>query len=311
MRKVFIDGKEGTTGLQIFGRLAQRDDIELLTLEEHKRKDLKARQEILNKADISFLCLPDEAAREAVALLENPNTKIIDTSTAHRTSEKWSYGFPELSDYHRERIINDSLVAVPGCHASGFLALVYPLVSKGVLPKNYPFVCFSVTGYSGGGKKMIAEYEDKERDNSYNSPKQYALMQQHKHLKEMKGVSGIQREPIFSPLVAPYYSGMMVTVPIDTTILPQKHTPDTIRDCLKEYYADKQLIKIANPEISNTFISANAYSSLDLMELSVHGNNDRILLIARYDNLGKGACGAALQCMNLMLSLDEFKGLKV
>jgi N-acetyl-gamma-glutamyl-phosphate reductase len=309
-KKIFIDGKAGTTGLRILERLENFKGIEIITLSEEKRKDLDARKEALNSADIAFLCLPDDAARESVSLIENDNTVVIDTSTAHRTDETFAYGFPELSENHREKLKNSKRIAVPGCHASGFIALVYPLVEAGILSKTENLSCFSLTGYSGGGKKMIAEYEDTERDVLLDAPRQYGLTQQHKHLKEMKAISGIENAPVFCPVVAPFYSGMEVTVPIFKSMLKDGTTLDDI----KNIYSAKYNGPIVNFKDNNDeagFISANAYSDLDIMEVSVFGNEDRIILTARYDNLGKGASGAAIECLNIVLNQDETTGLTV
>ena len=309
-KKIFIDGKAGTTGLRIFERLEDFDGVEIITLSEEKRKDLDARKEALNSADIAFLCLPDDAARESVSLIENENTVVIDTSTAHRTDENWAYGFPELSARHREKLKNSKRIAVPGCHASGFIALIYPLVEAGLLDKDENLSCFSLTGYSGGGKKMIAEYEDCERDLLLDAPRQYGLTQQHKHLKEMKAISEIQNVPAFCPIVAPFYSGMEVTVPIFKSMLKDGTTLDEIKSVYKEKYQGPIVnFKESNDEAG--FISANAYSDLDTMEISVFGNEDRIILTARYDNLGKGASGAAIECLNIVLNQDETTGLVV
>ena len=309
-KKIFIDGKAGTTGLRIFERLENFKGVEIITLSEEKRKDLTARKEALNSADVAFLCLPDDAARESVSLIENDNTVIIDTSTAHRTDETFAYGFPELSLSHREKIKNSKRIAVPGCHASGFIALIYPLIESGILNKNENLSCFSLTGYSGGGKKMIAEYEDAERDTLLDAPRQYGLTQEHKHLKEMKAISGIENAPVFCPVVAPFYSGMEVTVPIFKSILKSGATLQDIKNIYKEKY-NGPIVNFKENNDEAGFISANAYSDLDTMEISVFGNEERIILTARYDNLGKGASGAAIECLNIVLGQDETTGLAV
>ena len=309
-KKIFIDGKAGTTGLRIFERLENFKGIEIITLSDEKRKDLNARKEALNSADIAFLCLPDDAARESVSLIENENTVVIDTSTAHRTDETFAYGFPELSENHREKLKNSKRIAVPGCHASGFIALVYPLVEAGVLSKSENLSCFSLTGYSGGGKKMIAEYEDTERDVLLDAPRQYGLTQQHKHLKEMKAISKIENAPVFCPVVAPFYSGMEVTVPIFKSMLKDGTTLDDIKNIYKKKY-NGPIVNFVDGNDEAGFISANAYSDLDSMEIAVFGNEDRIILTARYDNLGKGASGAAIECLNIVLGQDETTGLVV
>lgn len=309
-KKIFIDGKAGTTGLRIFERLEDFKGIEIITLSEEKRKDIEARKEALNSADIAFLCLPDDAARESVSLIDNENTVVIDTSTAHRTDENWAYGFPELSDGHREKLKNSKRIAVPGCHASGFIALVYPLIESGILKADENLSCFSLTGYSGGGKKMIAEYEDLERDVLLDAPRQYGLTQSHKHLKEMKAISKIENAPAFCPVVAPFYSGMEVTVPVFRSMLKAGTTIDDIKKIYKDKYQGP-IVSFKEENDEGGFISAGAYSDLDSMEISVFGNEDRIILTARYDNLGKGASGAAIECLNIVLGQDETTGLVI
>lgn len=306
MKKVFIDGSAGTTGLRIAERLSTRTDIELIKLTEERRKDINARKEALNSADIAFLCLPDAASREAVSLIENSQTVVLDTSTAHRTDDGWAYGFPELSEKHREKIKNSKRIAVPGCHASGFIALVYPLIEAGVLPKNSLLSCFSLTGYSGGGKNMIAEYEGERRDKLLNAPRQYGITQTHKHLPEMVKYGGIENAPAFIPVVADFYSGMEVTVPIFGSNI--NATIDEVKEIYKRKYTGP-IVKFADDFSENGFVSANKLSFCDGMEISVAGNGDRILLIARYDNLGKGASGAAIECMNIVLGTEETTGL--
>ena len=309
MKKVFIDGKAGTTGLRIYERLSERSDIELMLLPEEKRKDVEARREALNTCDIAFLCLPDAAAIESVGLIENENVKVLDTSTAHRTNPDWTYGFPELSAAHREKIMNSKRIAVPGCHASGFISLVYPLVEAGAISPDTLLTCHSLTGYSGGGKKMIAEYEDAEPDVALESPRQYGLNQNHKHLKEMKAITGINAFPAFCPIVADYYSGMLVTVPL----FREQLNGVTIED-IKKIYANKyhsDIVKYKDEIGENGFICSNKLSFDDSMEIFVEGNEDRILLMSRYDNLGKGASGAAIQNMNILLGTDEKTGLEV
>lgn len=303
MYKIFIDGKEGTTGLKIFERMAKRSDVQVETLPEELRKDAAARKECINRADIVFLCLPDAAAREAVSLVENDAVRIIDASTAHRTSPDWAYGFPELSAKHREKIIRSNRVAVPGCHASGFISLVYPLVAGGFVEKDYPFVCHSVTGYSGGGKKMIAEYEAEGRAEEYDSPRQYGLSQNHKHLPEMQFVCGLEHKPIFNPIVSDFYSGMCVTVPIYTRLMKKKVGVEGLKRYFTEYYASHNFIKVAQE--TKNYLPANTLVGTNNMEIYIDGNEERIVLASVFDNLGKGASGAAVQCMNIMLGLDE------
>lgn len=308
MVNVFIDGNAGTTGLRILERLSNREDIKLHILPDELRKDPVAIKEQINKADIVFLCLPDVAAREAITYVENDNVKILDTSTAHRTMEGWAYGFPELGKDFRENIQNGKRVAVPGCHASGFIALVYPLIKNGILPKDYPFVCHSLTGYSGGGKKMIAEYDDVNRDYTFDAPRQYGITQMHKHLPEMAKITGISKDPIFCPIVADYYSGMEVTVPFFADLALKKVTVKETIEMYKEFYKGSPIISVEEKE---GLISANELKGTDSMKIIVSGNDERILPIALFDNLGKGASGAAIQCMNIMCELDETTGLEL
>ena len=308
MTKVFIDGSAGTTGLRIYERLESRKDIELLKLSEEKRKDKNARKDALNSADIAFLCLPDDAARESASLCENENTVIIDTSTAHRTAENFVYGFPELSAEQKAKIASSKRIAVPGCHASGFISLIYPLIENGVIEKSALLSCFSVTGYSGGGKKMIAEYEGENRDILLSSPRQYGIGQMHKHLPEMVAVTGLENKPVFSPIVADFYSGMAVTVPLFAGMT--NGTADDIKKIYKEKYTGP-IVSYAENSDENGFIAANKLAGKDSMEISVAGNDERILLISRYDNLGKGASGAAIECMNIVLGLPDTTGLNI
>ena len=310
MTKVYIDGSAGTTGLRIYERFAGRADTELLTIAPELRKDAAERARMINSSDITFLCLPDDAAREAVAMVTNPEVRIIDTSTAHRTNPEWCYGFAELSPAHRAALTAGKRVAVPGCHASGFIAIVYPLVKAGLMPKDYPAVCYSVTGYSGGGKKMIEQYQSADRDSELDAPRQYALKQKHKHLPEMQAVTGLDYAPIFSPIVADYYSGMTVTVPLHTRLLCGSATPDSVRELLAKHYKGQPLVRVLDSEPETGFIGSNNLSGKDYMEITVSGNEDRILIASRFDNLGKGASGAAIQCMNIMLGLDETTGLQ-
>ena len=312
--KVFIDGSAGTTGLRIYERFQERDDIELLEIQEEKRKDPEERKKMINQADIAFLCLPDAAAKESVSLVENDHVVIIDTSTAHRTEEGWAYGYPELSKAHRDAIKNGKRVAVPGCHATGFITVVYPLVAGKILPSDYPVASFSLTGYSGGGKKMIAEYEGENRAVELDSPREYALSQSHKHLKEMKKITGLDREPLFSPIVSDYYSGMVVSVPFYADMMNGKQTPETIHKYFEEYYAGEKFIKVmplGKEADYRGFLGGNGCSGWDGMEIYVTGNEERILVSARFDNLGKGASGAAIQCLNIMLGCEEDKGLNL
>lgn len=309
-KKVFIDGSAGTTGLDIFRRISGREDIELITLAEEKRKDIQARREAINSADIAFLCLPDAAAMESASLVENENTVLLDTSTAHRTNDAWAYGFPELSTAAMEKIKHSKRIAVPGCHASGFIALIYPLIECGALEKSAKLTCFSITGYSGGGKKMIASYEEEGRDELLAAPRQYALSQKHKHLPEMRKVTGLENSPVFCPIVSDFYSGMEVTVPVFASDLCEGFGIEEI----KKVYAEKYIGPVVSFDSSadeDGFLSAGKLSGTDKMEISVHGNEERILLTARYDNLGKGACGAAIECLNIVLGADMTEGMNV
>ena len=308
MTKIFIDGSAGTTGLRIYERLESRKDIELIRLSEELRKDINARKTALNQADIAFLCLPDAAAIEAVSLVENDNTVIIDTSTAHRTNPDWAYGFPELSEEREQKIAASKRIAVPGCHASGFISLVFPLIKAGILDKNALLTCFSVTGYSGGGKKMIAEYESEDRDPLLSAPRQYGIAQKHKHLPEMTAVCGLDNSPAFSPVVADFYSGMTVTVPLFKAQI--KGTAEDIKKIYKEKY-NGSVVRYIEEFDEGGFVSANRLSGKDSMEISVSGNEERILLISRYDNLGKGASGAAVECMNIVMGVDKTTGLEL
>ena len=308
MKKVFIDGSAGTTGLRIYERLENRKDTRLLKLSEENRKDKNARKDAINNADIAFLCLPDDAARESVSLCENEGTVIIDTSTAHRTAKGWVYGFPELSPGRKAEIAASKRIAVPGCHASGFISLIYPLTENGIIEKSALLSCFSVTGYSGGGKKMIAEYEGENRDILLSSPRQYSIGQTHKHLPEMSAVTGIENYPVFSPVVADFYSGMTVTVPIFDSMI--NGSAEDIKKIYKQKYTGPIVSYVENAD-ENGFIAANKLSGKDSMEISVAGNDERILLISRYDNLGKGASGAAIECMNIVLGLPETEGLNI
>ena len=308
MKKIFIDGKAGTTGLRIYERLGGRTDIEMITIPEAYRKDENARREALNRADVAFLCLPDDAAREAVSMVENPDTVVIDTSTAHRTNPLFAYGFPELSPSFEEKIKNSKRIAVPGCHASGFIALVYPLIEEGILSPSAHLTCHSITGYSGGGKKMIEEYEAEGRDFLLGAPRQYGLTQEHKHLKEMKAVTGLESAPIFCPIVSDFYSGMVVTVPLfkEDINVSAKELASVYR---KRYQGPVVSYTETMPE--NGFISGAGLSGKDGMQISVLGNEDRILLVARYDNLGKGASGAAVENLNIVLGLEKTLGLSL
>lgn len=310
MTKIFIDGKAGTTGLRIYDRLAGREDVTLITLPDEQRKDPACRKAALNEADIAFLCLPDAAAIEAVSLVDNPNTVILDTSTAHRTNPDWVYGMPELSAEQEAAVKTAKRIAVPGCHASGFIALVYPLVEAGIIDASALLTCHSLTGYSGGGKKMIADYEAEDAPYALSTPRQYGLTQQHKHLKEMAAITGLTHLPHFSPIVADFYSGMEVTVPL---FAEQLKPGKTIED-IKAVYAAKYtgpVLSYGEQVDDGGFIAAGTLSGKDSMLVSVYGNEERILLTAVYDNLGKGASGAALECLNLVMGNAKDYGLDI
>ena len=305
MTKVFIDGSAGTTGLRIRERLADRKDLELIILPEETRKDPAARADALNSAAVSFLCLPDAAAIEAASFVTSPDAVIIDTSTAHRVAEGWVYGMPELAG-QREKLQAAKRIANPGCHATGFISLIAPLVSAGLIRKDARLSCFSLTGYSGGGKKMIAEYEAPDRDPLYQAPRQYGLGQTHKHLPEMAKVCGLDHAPVFCPIVAPYYAGMEVTVPL--TPAESSASLEEIKAIYRDYY-QSGLIRFTEGSDESGLLSAGAFAGRDDLEVSVYGNEERILLVSRFDNLGKGASGAAIQNMNIVLGLDETEGL--
>ncbi len=308
MKKIFIDGRAGTTGLRIYERLAERADIELLTLAEEDRKNTEKRREMLNSCDIAFLCLPDDAARESVSLISNPDVAVLDTSTAHRTAPGWTYGFPELDPEIAANVKTAKRIAVPGCHASGFIALVRPLVAAGLISPDLRLTCHSITGYSGGGKKMIAEYDAPDRPVLFDSPRQYGLSQQHKHLKEMVKISGISTAPVFCPIVSDFYSGMEVTVPLFKEDLLNGAAAADVREVFRKLYTGP-IVTCAENVSEGGLLAANAFSGKDTMQITVEGNEDRILLIARYDNLGKGASGAAVECMNMVMGADPAEGL--
>lgn len=311
--KVFIDGKAGTTGLRIFERFQTRSDIEILQIDEEKRKDSNERAKMINASDVTFLCLPDAASREAVELCTNPDVRIIDASTAHRTAVGWDYGFPELSEKHRDNIKHSKRVANPGCYASGFISCVYPLVKAGVLPEDYPLTCHAVSGYSGGGNKMIATLEGDKPKECY-SPRQYALGLHHKHIPEMQTVCGLKYPPLFNPIVDDYYNGMVVSVPLVSRCLNKNYTPADIHEILSAHYAGQHFVKVmelgGETTLPDGFLAANTLADTNNMQLFVTGNDEQILVCSRFDNLGKGASGAAVQSMNIMLGLDEATGLE-
>ena len=306
MKRIFIDGSAGTTGLRIRERLSKRSDLVVTVLPEELRKDPASRRQAIAESDLAFLCLPDEAARESAALAEGSGTVLIDTSTAHRTQPGWAYGFPELSERHLEAIRSADRIASPGCHASGFIALVYPLLQGGLIKKDAALSCFSLTGYSGGGKKMIAQYESAERDPLFHAPRQYGLTQTHKHLKEMTVQTGAAVPPVFCPVVGDFYSGMQVTVPLHREQLNGAGLAD-VQNALKAAYASD--IVYYQDCAQDGFLNACALSGKDNMAVTAYGNDERMILCATYDNLGKGASGAAMECMNIRLGLAPESGL--
>ena len=303
--KVYIDGKEGTTGLQIYDRLSARTDIELLLIDEDKRKDRGEREKLLNAADLVFLCLPDDAARESVSLIHNDRTRVIDASTAHRTNPAWDYGFAELSAEHRANIVKSMRVANPGCHASGFISSVYPLVKHGLLSADFPLTAYSLTGYSGGGKKLIAEYEDENRDPRHDSHRIYATGLTHKHLPEMQAVCGLAQAPVFSPILGDFYKGMA------TTIMLPGFDAARVHEVLCSHYEGQQLVTVAPLGGDESVIYASTMAGRDSLRLWVCGHETQTTVTALFDNLGKGASGAAVQNMNLMLGFEETAGLSL
>lgn len=311
--KVYIDGQEGTTGLKILERFEGRNDIEIIRISEEKRKDSAERARLINSADYVFLCLPDEASREAVSFVDNDHVRIIDASTAHRTNPDWAYGFPELSAEHREKITKSNRVAVPGCYASGFASIVYPLVNNGIIPADFPVFAYATSGYSGAGKKAIAVYEGEDKPFEFNSPRQYALSQQHKHLPEMKAVSGLEYTPMFNPIICDYFSGMVVSVPLQTRMLANSVTAEQVHAMYEKHYAGSKMVEVMPlmdiEEQKSFFLASNTLSGVNKLQVFVFGNDEQILLCARLDNLGKGASGAAVQCLNIMMGIDETTGL--
>lgn len=307
--KVYIDGQAGTTGLQIFDRIGSRTDLELLRIDEDKRHDTEERRRFLNAADVVFLCLPDEGAREAVTLVENPEVHIIDASTAHRTADGWTYGFPELNATQREAIAASTRIANPGCHATGFISATAPLVQAGLVPANYPLTCFSLTGYSGGGKRMIADYEASDRPECLDAPGIYGLSLSHKHLPEMQKVCGLVTAPVFLPVVDDYYKGMATTIMLHNELLPGNPGIKDIHACLAEHYAGQSLVSVAPLGENGPVLYANEFSGTNKLRLVVYGSDERTSVTALFDNLGKGASGAAVQNMNIVLGMDETIGL--
>ena len=308
--KVYIDGQSGTTGLQIYDRIGQREDLELLRIPEELRHDPDERKKYLNSADIVFLCLPDEGAREAVSFIDNPNVRVIDASTAHRTNPDWTYGYPELSKAQREAIRTSKRVANPGCHATGFISTKAPLVAMGVLPKDYPMSCYSLTGYSGGGKKMIAEYEAEGRSELLDAPGIYGLNLQHKHLPEMQTVTGLAYPPVFMPVVDDYYKGMATTIMLQNRLLPGQPSAEEICAKLADYYRDEHFVSVVPFGENDSKLYANKLAGTNRLEIVVCGHEEQTSVTAVFDNLGKGASGAAVQNMNIMLGLPEETGLE-
>ena len=308
--RVYIDGQVGTTGLQIYERIGNRNDLELLRIDEDKRHDTDERRKFLNSADIVFLCLPDAGAIEAVSLIENPDVRVIDASTAHRTSDEWVYGYPELSKEQRAAIAAGKRVANPGCHATGLISSVAPLVKMGILPADYPVTCYSLTGYSGGGKKMIAQYEAQDRDEKLSAPGIYGLTLKHKHIPEMQKVTGLTYPPVFMPIVDDYYKGMATTIMLQNRLLPGQPSAEEICTRLQEYYADEHFVTVLPYDAKQGTVYANALAGTNHLQLVVCGYEDQTSVTALFDNLGKGASGAAVQNMNIMLGLDETIGLE-
>ena len=312
--KIFIDGSEGTTGLRIYERFQGRDDIELLKIDSELRKDINERKRLINESDVTFLCLPDVASKESVSLVENENVVIIDASTAHRTESGWAYGFPELSEGHREAIKNGKRIAVPGCYATGFISLVYPMIAQGIMSADYPVSAFGLSGYSGAGKKVIAAYEAEERPVDFDAPREYALTQSHKHLKEMKAITGLAKEPLFSPIICDYYSGMVMSVPVYTDLLNKAKTPEEIHKMFSEFYAGQKFVKVMPLDAEageGNMLAGNGCSGWDGLKIFITGNEDRVVLSSQFDNLGKGASGAAIQCLNIVMGCEEDKGLQL
>lgn len=311
--KIYIDGQEGTTGLKILERFEGRNDIEIIKISEEKRKDPAERARLINMSDYTFLCLPDAASREAVSFVDNDHVRIIDASTAHRTNPDWAYGFPELSPEHREKIRTSNRVAVPGCYASGFNSIVYPLVKNGIISDDFPVFAYATSGYSGAGKKAIAVYEGEEKPYEYGSPRQYAMSQQHKHLPEMQAIPGLKYTPMFNPMVCDYFSGMVVSVPIQTRMLEKKVTAEEVHAMFAKHYDGSNMIEVmplmSEEEQKSFFLASNTLSGINKMQIFVFGNDEQILLCSRLDNLGKGASGAAVQCLNIMMGIDETTGL--
>ncbi len=312
-KTVFVDGQHGTVGIKINERLAGRKDIEIIRIPEAKRKDAATKKRILNEADIVFLCLPDDAARESVSLITNRSVCVIDGSTAHRVTEGWVYGLPELSKEQRKLIKNSQRLANPGCYATGFILMLYPLVAGGIVPPDYPVTCHAISGYSGGGRAMIAGYESRDAPADTKNPRPYGLTLNHKHIPEMTKIVGLSRPPVFTPTVVNVYNGEIVSVPLIPAFLKKTVAAADIRATLAEYYAGEQFVKVmpypADDYLKNGFLTFTDCNGTNNLEIFVFGSKERILLSARYDNLGKGASGAAVQNMNIVLRVPENTGL--
>ena len=313
--KIYVDGQEGTTGLRIHEHLAARTDVEVLRIDGEKRKDVAERKRLLNAAEVVFLCLPDAASREAVGLIDNERTKVIDASTAFRTDPEWAYGLPELSAALREKIRGSRRIAVPGCHASAFLLGVGPLVAAGIVSREAVLTCFSITGYSGAGKKMIAAYEAAEAPAKLKSPRHYALKLTHKHLPEMRAIAGLAHAPLFTPVICNTHSGMAVETFLPPAVLARQATAAEMREALAEHFAGERFVRVMpfDPEaaagLDEGFLDITACNGTNRADVFVFGHDERIVVVTRLDNLGKGASGAAVQCMNLALGFEEGAGL--
>ncbi|MBS7218211.1 MAG: N-acetyl-gamma-glutamyl-phosphate reductase [Oscillospiraceae bacterium] len=307
--KIFIDGKGGVVGAKIYGLLSQRDDLELLLIDPEKRRDVRERKKLLNMADLALLCLPSDTARETPVLVENPETRLLDTSPAHRTTEGWVYGFPELLPGQRQRIRFSKRVANPGCHASGFLSIAAPLVKLGVLPTDYPASCFSITGYSGGGKEMIAEFQMPDRDPALAAPSLYALGLDHNHLNEMQHIAGLDYPPVFTPILSDMYSGMSTSIPLQNHLLRGQPTAEDVCEMMASYYEGQSLVTVAPFGKNSPRLTSNAFAGTNRLEITVCGHEEQTLITARFDNLGKGVAAAAVQNLNLMLGFPETEGL--
>jgi N-acetyl-gamma-glutamyl-phosphate reductase len=311
--KIFVDGQEGTTGLKIHDYLSKISNIEVIKIELEKRKDYEARRALINEADVVFLCLPDNASRDSVSMVSNNKTKIIDASTAFRTNQEWTYGLPELHKNQRYKIQNSSRVSVPGCHATGFILAIQPLVAEGIIPRDYPMSCYALTGYSGGGKKLIFEYQNSNREQLF-APRQYALNLNHKHLPEMQLYSGLNSEPLFTPIVGNYYQGDAVSIPLLPRMFLKKVTARDIQELLASYYKNERFVRVvpfdSEAYLEDGFFNLMQCNNTNYLDIFVFGHKDQILLVSRFDNLGKGASGAAIQNLNIMLGFDEGLGLE-